>query len=130
MARQATSGQPRTTTVITGEYVINEDDDYVALAPDWVSSACLLPGPGSGHPAPNNGDQYTVADPTNRLGASGGGGPGGPLTIVGGGYEFLANGTLTSQVTLNTLLASTEGATSCALKFTFCAALQVWIIES
>lgn len=125
MARQATSGQPRNVTEIGGSYDINEDDDYVALSALWGGGTVVLPGPNSSHPAPNNGDQYTVADPQNILTTSGH-----SVTLNGGGYKFLSAGALVTQATLTLLLTSTNAAlVSCCIKFTFDAASQIWIVE-
>jgi hypothetical protein len=128
MARQSTSGQPRNVAPITGNYDINEDDDYVTIGPGWLGGTITLPGPGSNHPSPNNGDQYTIADPAGLVTAPH------TLTINGGGFNFFAAGALVASAAYTNFISSGNNGgetamTNCAMKFTFEALRSIWIVE-
>lgn len=128
MSRQATSGQPRTVREITQSgFTFGPNEDYVCIGQGWTIGIVGLPGP-SGPPGtqgPNNGDQYTLADPQGIIAG------GNEVTVEGNGYKFLSAGVLTTQGIYTSLLFPSAGAAlqSCAIKFTFDAASNVWIVE-
>jgi hypothetical protein len=109
---------------ISGSYTFSEEDGVASIQATWGGGTVTLPGPGSGHNTPNNGDTYVIQDGQNTLLSSGK-----PLTINGGGFKYLSGGTLVTQTTLTTIVASTNGAIqqSC-IQFTFDAAAGIWLV--
>ena len=109
---------------VSGTYNFSEEDAIASIQADWVGGAIILPGPGSGHDTPNNGDTYTIMDGQNTLDLKGK-----TVTIVGGGFQFLSGGTMVFETTLTSLTETTNGAIqkSC-LQFVFDAFAKVWLV--
>jgi hypothetical protein len=132
--RNSTIGFVNAVVPITGNYTFSEEDGIGSLQAGFVSgSTVTLPGPGSGHNAPNNGDTYVIADPQNVLNA-------GAKTLVvnGGGYKFLAvQGAVTggyASASFGSLIfegqvESTNAPVKCAIAFTFDGNQNVWIVN-
>lgn len=128
MSTQPTSGPARNVTDISTTYDVSAGDDIVSLAANWGGGTITLPGPATGNPPPNNGDSYTICDPTNALGTHSG-------IINGGGYPFLgASSALVDSAAIDSLLQAAgfngEAQTiykSC-VSFTFDAAQKIWIV--
>ena len=122
MAKNTTSGPNNVVTDVSGSYDVSEMDDVISIAANWAGGVLTLPGPLTGH-LPNSGDEYTIADPQNVVATSGN-----HVTINGGGYKFLANGAMVTQVTLTTIVPSTySGIAQTAIGFTFDGVQGVWI---
>jgi hypothetical protein len=109
---------------ISGSYAFSEEDSIASIQASWGGGTVTLPGPGSGHNTPNNGDTYTLFDGQNALLKSGN-----PVTVNGGGYRFLSGGGLVTQTTLTIIVATTTGSIqqSC-LQFVFDAAASIWLV--
>lgn len=118
---------------VTGNYTFSEEDAIASIQTGWVTGSTItLPGPGSGHNPPNDGDTYTIADPQNQLNAGAK-----TLVINGGGYKFLAEVSdtieLVTSQTFGSLIftaatASSNNALKSGVSFTFDAQSQVWIV--
>ena len=108
---------------ITGSYVFSEEDAIASIQATWGGGTVTLPGPGSSHNPPNNGDTYVLQDGQNALLS------GKPVTVNGGGYKFLSGGVLVTQTTLTSIVATTNGSIqkSC-IQFTFDAAAGIWLV--
>jgi hypothetical protein len=109
---------------ISATYLFSEEDAIASIQANWAGGSVVLPGPGSGHNTPNNGDTYVIQDGQNTLLTSGK-----PLVVNGGGYKFLSGGGLVLQTTLTAIVATTNGSIqkSC-IQFTFDAAAGIWLV--